>query len=202
MECTFLSKKNALGIIYGIVDQNRNKVVEYSYDAWGKLLSTTSSNSTISNINPFIYKSYYYDKETGLYWLSSRYYNPDWGRFISPDDVEYLDTSSINGLNLYAYCGNDPVNMWDPSGHFFFSALLIGALVGGAIGAGVSAISQLATGDHVINPWHVLLDGTIGAASGLFSATGICTIGAALISGGLGFAGSVGSDLISSNGDW
>ena len=55
--------KNALGIIYGIVDQNKNKVLEYSYDAWGKLLSTTSSNTTISNINPFIYKSYYYDKE-------------------------------------------------------------------------------------------------------------------------------------------
>lgn len=90
----------------------------------------------------------------------------------------------------------------DPSGHFFFSALLIGALVGDAIGAGVSAISQLATGDHVINPWQVLLDGTIGAVSGLLAATGIGMWSAAIVSGGLGFAGSVGGDLIESNGDW
>ena len=100
------------------------------------------------------------------------------------------------------YCGNNPVMNVDPSGHFFFSALLISALVGGAIGAGVSAISQLATGDHVINPWQVLLDGTIGAVSGLLAATGIGMWGAAIVSGGLGFAGSVGGDLIESNGDW
>ena len=71
----------------------------------------------IKNVNPFIYKSYYYDSETGLYWLSSRYYSPELCRFISPDDVDYLDPSSINGLNLYAYCGNDPVNYYDPTGH-------------------------------------------------------------------------------------
>ena len=55
--------------------------------------------------------------ETGCFWLSSRYYSPELCRFISPDDVEYLDPSSINGLNLYAYCGNDPINHIDPTGH-------------------------------------------------------------------------------------
>ncbi len=92
---------------------------------------------------------------------------------------------------------------YDPTGHFFVSALLIGTLVGGIIGAGVSVISQgITNGWDNINGWQVLLDGTIGAASGLLSATGIGTVGAALISGGLCFVGSVGGDLISSNGDW
>lgn len=92
---------------------------------------------------------------------------------------------------------------YDPTGHFFVSALLIGTLVGGIIGTGVSVISQgITNGWDNINGWQVLLDGTIGAASGLLSATGIGTVGAALISGGLCFVGSVGGDLISSNGDW
>ena len=81
--------------------------------------------------------------------------------------------------------------------------MLIGALIGGIIGAGASVISQgITNGWDKINGWQVLLDGTIGAASGLLSATGIGTVGAALISGGLGFVGSVGCDLISSNGNW
>ena len=56
--------------------------------------------------------------ETGLFWLSSRYYSPELCRFISPDDVGYLDPASISGLNLYAYCMNDPINYVDPTGHF------------------------------------------------------------------------------------
>ena len=103
--------KDALGTIYGIIDQNGSLVVKYEYDAWGKLLTTTRSNDTnnIASINPFIYKAYYYDVETQLYWVSSRYYSPELCRWISPDSIEYLDPESINGLNLYAYCGNDPV---------------------------------------------------------------------------------------------
>ena len=66
--------------------------------------------STIGIINPFRYKGYYYDEETKLYHLTSRYYDPEVGRFITPDDVDYLDPTNINGLNLYTYCGNDPVN--------------------------------------------------------------------------------------------
>ena len=76
--------------------------------------------------------------ETNLYYLNARYYNPEWRRFISPDDTEYLNPEAPNGLNLYAYCNNDPVNYADPSGHFMIStAVLIGAIVGAVIGAGV-----------------------------------------------------------------
>ena len=58
-----------------------------------------------------------YDVETGLYYCKSRYYSPELCCWISPDSIEYLDTESINGLNLYCYCRNDPVNLYDPSGH-------------------------------------------------------------------------------------
>ena len=67
--------------------------------------------------NPIRYRGYYYDRETGLYYLNARYYNPQWRRFISPDDTAYLNPETPNGLNLYAYCNNDPVNYADPSGN-------------------------------------------------------------------------------------
>ena len=64
------------------------------------------------------YKRYYYDVETHLFWLTSRYYSPELCKFISPDDVCYLDLSSINGLNLYSYCYNNPISYYDPRVHF------------------------------------------------------------------------------------
>ena len=93
-------------------------MAEYGYDAYGncKILSTT--NTTIANANPFRYRGYYFDQETGFYYLNARYYSPEWRRFISPDDTAYLDPENVNGLNLYCYCGNDPVNYSAPSGHW------------------------------------------------------------------------------------
>ena len=107
--------KDALGTIYGIIDQNGSLVVKYEYDAWGVCkvyesngLENTSA-SFIGNVNPFRFKGYYYDVETGLFWLSSRYYSPELGRFIQPADVSSLNPSSINGLNLYSYANNNPI---------------------------------------------------------------------------------------------
>ena len=82
----------------------------------------------------------------GLFWLSSRYYSHELCRWISPDSIEYLDPESINGLNLYAYYGNDPVNRFDPTGHAFISILVrlgIAALIGAGIGAASYTAWQL-----------------------------------------------------------
>ena len=83
----YFFKRNIQGDIIGILDRNGVEVVTYLYDTWGKLISTTGSMaSTIGADNPFRYRGYYYDEETGLYYLNQRYYNPEWGRFISADD--------------------------------------------------------------------------------------------------------------------
>ena len=116
---TFL--KDTLGNINAIV--HRGKIIgQYVYDAWGNCIkhpneNLTSDESIVFNYNPFRYKGYYYDVETNLFLVSSRYYSPELCRWISPDDIEYLDPESVNGLNLYCYCLNDPVNYIDPDGH-------------------------------------------------------------------------------------
>ena len=93
-------------------------MVKYKYDAWGKCQTTVvnSNASSIAELNPFRYRSYYYDTETNLYFLKTRYYDPEIGRFMTIDDLSYLDPNTINGLNLYAYCGNNPVTRIDPLG--------------------------------------------------------------------------------------
>ena len=201
---TYYYVKNLQKDITKIIDETGKEVVSYIYDAYGNIVSTKGSKKdTIGKINPYRYRGYYYDIETGLFFCNSRYYNPEWGRFIQPDDIEYLDPESINGLNLYAYCNNDPINMYDPSGHFAISALIIGAIIGGVIGAASSAVSQgLTKGWDEINGWQVLLDGTIGAISGALGASGISQVVSMAAGGILGAAGSIGGDLITSGGDW
>lgn len=90
---------------------------KYSYDAFGNCSITNSTNTHLANYNPIRYRGYYFDDETGWYFLNARYYSPEWRRFISPDDTAYLDPETPNGLNLYCYCNNDPINYADPSGH-------------------------------------------------------------------------------------
>ena len=86
------------------------------FDSWGKLLSTSGSlASTLGKNNPFRYRGYVYDEETGFYYLQSRYYNPEVGRFISSVVLLSID-QGVLGHNAYAYCLNNPVNMMDYSG--------------------------------------------------------------------------------------
>lgn len=136
--------KNAQGDVTGIVDSDANTVVEYTYDAWGKLLSTTGSKAgTIGKLNPFLYRGYYYDAETGLFYVGSRYYDPEIGRCLSPepnvDAGEFDEGAGLIGYNVYAYCANNPVNNFDPTGEFVISTAVligigIGALIGGVAG--------------------------------------------------------------------
>ena len=103
---------------------------------WGELIEEKEiENKKIVEDNPYKYKSYYYDKESGLYYLKSRYYSASLHRFISLDQTEYMEIGSITGLNLYVYCVNDPVNMMDHDGCF---ALTVTALV--LLSFGVSAL--------------------------------------------------------------
>ena len=113
----------------------------YHYDAWGNCsvfdgngnpLDYSTDSDKIAFLNPFRYRGYYYDDETRLYYLNARYYDPETRRFISPDTVCYVNPFIAYGLNLYLYCNNDPVNYYDPSGHFpVLAAILCGlAIVG------------------------------------------------------------------------
>ena len=107
---------NLQGDVVGIMDSTGNTVVEYTYDAWGQLLSVTG-NTELGNKNPIRYRGYYYDSETGFYYLQSRYYDPYVQRFINADSLVAGINNSVQGTNLFAYCFNDPVNMSDPTGH-------------------------------------------------------------------------------------
>ena len=99
-----------------LLDDSNSIVVEYKYDAWGALLGKTGSlASTLSELNPFRYRGYVYDEETGLYYLRSRYYNPEWGRFISADAL-LGKTGALLSHNLFCYCANNPVVLVDHSG--------------------------------------------------------------------------------------
>ena len=97
-------------------------MLKYKYDAWGmcKALNADgfeiTDNNHIGILNPFRYRSYYYDHGIGLYFLKTRYYDPEIGRFMTIDDISYLDPDSINGLNMYAYCLNNPIKGYDPNG--------------------------------------------------------------------------------------
>ena len=116
---------NGQGDVIGITDGTGNMLARYTYDAWGKPLTITDGAGTdvsgnaahIANVNPFRYRGYYYDKESGLYYLQSRYYDPVVGRFINADSS--IHSSSLVGMNVFAYCGNSPINYVDPTGEWF-----------------------------------------------------------------------------------
>ena len=125
-------RRNLYGDVVAIYNRKGTKQAEYAYDAYGNCTIIDNTNSTIASANPFRYRGYYLDSETGWYFLNARYYNPEWRRFISPDSTSYLDPESVNGLNLYSYCNNDPVNYCDPSGHWIetvFDLFSLGASV-------------------------------------------------------------------------
>jgi RHS repeat-associated protein len=142
--------RNAQEDIIGLYDKDGTQVAGYTYDTWGKLISikdqngidVTNDKASIGYKNAYRYRGYRYDTGTGLYYLNSRYYNPEWGRFINVDGI--LGTpGELLSHNMYAYCLNNPINMSDPSGRFGFSALFnnIAQVVVAAV-AVVTAIVQ------------------------------------------------------------
>ena len=107
---------NAQGDVVGIIDQNGTQVVSYDYSAWGELISITGTMAdTLGQQNPIRYRGYYYDNESGFYYLQSRYYDPVTHRFINADGLVSTG-QGVLGNNMFAYCENSPVLFNDPSG--------------------------------------------------------------------------------------
>lgn len=115
----YFYRKNLFGDILGILDSHGTELVKYEYNSWGKLLNLTDySSNGLGRRNPFRFKGYYYDEELGMYYLNSRYYDPETGRFVNADDVEVLKTTptALTDKNLYSYCDNNPVGRKDGTG--------------------------------------------------------------------------------------
>ena len=116
---------NLQGDVVRIVDASGNTVASYEYDPYGKVISATG---TLAEVNPIRYRGYYYDNETGLYYLQSRYYDPAIGRFVNAD--EYASTGQgIIGHNMFAYCNNCPITQSDATGNFAIPLAVVGITV-------------------------------------------------------------------------
>ena len=198
--CYYLIK-NLQGDVTRILNNNLETVAQYVYDPWGKLVNILDANGepnsgiSIANINPIRYRGYYFDMETGFYYVSSRYYDPEIGRFINADDIDYLgaDGSPLS-YNLFAYCMNNPVNRFDVNGNWSMpnwlkvtvgavaiaglavatvctggaAAVVCGAALSGAIAGGASGAVMGAVGGGISGGWQGALD---GACSGFMSGT-------------------------------
>ena len=175
---------NLQGDVVGLYDLTRDcMAMTYTYDAWGRELSWSTLNSGYAGLlygNPLTYRGYIYDRETGFYYLQSRYYDPTIGRFLNADDTDYLGASgTLLSWNLFAYCENSVVYARDPQGHFVITTTMlicagIGALVlgvaGGFAGYYISKKMSIPKGSR----WKYIAGGAlIGAAIGAAAGLGI-----------------------------
>ena len=212
----YFFEKNLQGDVIALLDAHGDLVAEYVYDAWGKLLTMKdSSGNVISNntshigyINPIRYRSYYYDVETNLYYLESRYYDPETGRFLNADSLSYLgEGSDLQNYNLYSYCENNPVMYCDPSGHepewwqwalFGVGVALVAVAAGMAIvgtggtaafgmGALIGSVAVGITGAGVGAAVGYANGGTDGILGGALAGFGIGAILGFVIGGTIGY---------------
>ena len=155
---------NGLGDVTGLVDRSNQVVVRYQYNSWGKVMSTQdTSGVSLATLNPFCYRKYVYDPETGLYCLGSRYYDPEVGRFVNADDTDviFAKPQELGSKNLYAYCDNNPVAREDYAGEF-----PIPCIVGAVVGAAVSGFSYVLTSGGEIDGVELAKSCLVGAVSG------------------------------------
>ena len=115
---------NSQGDVIALYSWAGALVATYEYDAWGNCTIVSDTSSTgIATLNPMRYRGYYYDKDLGLYYLQSRYYDSEIGRFINADGT-LNGNGDITGFNMFAYCSNNPVMFSDPSGNSLIGAIL------------------------------------------------------------------------------
>ena len=170
----YFYKKNVLGDVTEIYNSNGSEVASYDYDAWGNVIN---KSGTMADVNPIRYRGYYYDEETGFYYLNTRYYDPEIRRFVNADNYELLpELAGVYGqVNLYNYCNNNPVMYTDPTGEIgIFLSCLIAFGIGAAAGFGSSAISQgLTYGWENISWGQAIFDGAMGGITGILSVFGL-----------------------------
>ena len=177
---TFWFDKNLQGDVVAVYNETGTKVLSYTYDAWGNKTTTVHSSSgtnSYAQYNAITYRGYYFDSETNLYYVSSRYYDPAIGRFVNADAVGLLGANGdFTSLNMFAYCGNNPVNREDGGGEAWH--LAIGALVGAVAGVVGQVISDVVTsvmnGEVTVSNWQTYTGAAIGGAAGgvVLAATG------------------------------
>lgn len=205
----YMYQRNILGEICGIIDLNGKEFINYTYNAYGVPSITLGTNlnpsemiiaSDLAQLNIYLYKGYIYDNETKLYYCQTRYYDPEIGRWLSIDHIAYLDSGSIGGLNLYAYCGNNPVMYIDRDGTFPVLIIIGSILLGGLISGAFAVASESDSNNYLGAFVGGFINGTIGTA-GLAAALatgGLAGFGIAFGSGFLGGAiGDLTNQLIS-----
>lgn len=200
--------RDTLENILGIIDKNGNLVVQYAYNAWGKIQSITGTlATTVGEYNPFRYKGYHFDSDTGMYYCHTRYYVPDWCRWLCADGVIGLDPFGLFDQNLYCYCGNDPVNYFDPTGHSaILIGLIIGAIIGAAAGFGLATYKDYKDDGKVFNgsvEWYEYVGLTIAGGvigGGIGAGIGYLLPAGASVAFGGGLSVSTGGAMALSSG--
>ena len=171
-------------------------MVSYKYDSYGNI-KQISGDLSLGKLNPFRYKGYYYDNESGMYYCKSRYYVAYWRRWLNMDRIEYLDNTNIGNINLFSYCNNNPVMMIDDKGNFgLLSALLVGAgiLVSGLFTGLSSACSRNEDESFLGAFTGGFIDGAVGSiAVAIGAAGGAPAIAVACV---LSFAGGFAGNAI------
>ena len=192
--------KNLQGDVIAILDAAGNVVVSYVYDAWGAPIGKSGSMAeTLGTVQPFRYRGYVFDEETGLYYLRSRYYNPGWGRFVNADATELI---AVNGglleANVFAYCSNNPIARLDPNGQLWLEMGLglVAGIVGQYISDVVENIQDGKTGIDIFTPTSNVMDYVAAGVGGAIAAfPGLNLVGTIAV----GAAGNVTTELIKGN---
>ena len=188
---------NLQGDVVGLVDSSNNLVVEYKYDAWGRPTlkrSLTTAYDTLATLNPFRYRGYVYDEETGLYYVSSRYYDPEIGRFINAD-AAIGQIGNVQSTNVFAYCFNNPVDMVDPTGDWPKLSTIFTVVAAVAVAVAAVALTVVTCGAAA--PALVAAGGgIIGGISTGAAATAASVATGAMIAAGVSTAAAVTSTVV------
>ena len=167
--------RNLQGDIVAVYDNEGEQLITYTYDAWGNFKEHylhSGVGYSGAQYNPFRYRGYYYDTDLGMYYLQSRYYDPNTCRFISPDTSAVLTATpmALTDKNLYAYCDNNPVMRVDEDGEFWGTAFVIGATVGLVVGVAGQVVSDLITSainkKMAFSSWQTYVGAAVGGALG------------------------------------